>query len=45
MSARYVYMSALMLGYRAAAFNLYPTVDPDSLADSLGISVRCLDAL
>ena len=28
-----------------ATFHLYPTVDPDSLAKSFGISADCLDAL
>lgn len=28
-----------------AAFNLYPSVNPDTLAKSFGISVDCLDAL
>lgn len=34
-----------MFALRAAAFNLYPTVNPDNLAKSFGISIDCLDAL
>ena len=39
------YSSASIFALRAAAFNLYPTVNPDSLANSFGISIGCLDAL
>lgn len=36
----------LLLGPVAAqTFSLYPTVNPDSLAQALGISFDCLDAL
>ena len=34
-----------MFALHAAAFNLYPTVNPDNLAKSFGISIDCLDAL
>ena len=34
-----------MFALGAAAFNLYPTVNPDALAQSFGISIDCLDAL
>ena len=34
-----------LFALRAASFNLYPTVDPDDLADFFGISIDCLDAL
>ncbi|KAL9137092.1 MAG: hypothetical protein Q9175_001688 [Cornicularia normoerica] len=37
--------SALIFALRTAAFNLYPTVNPDNLAKSFGISIECLDAL
>lgn len=40
-----LYTSAFIFALRAAAFNLYPTVNPDSLAKSFGISIDCLDAL
>ncbi|KAF6219690.1 hypothetical protein HO133_004159 [Letharia lupina] len=39
------YTRFLVFTSYAAAFSLYPTVNPDSLAKSFGISVGCLDAL
>ena len=39
------FVSTLIFAPRAAAFNLYPTVNPDNLAKSFGISIDCLDAL
>ena len=38
-------LCGFVFALRAAAFNLYPTVNPDSLARSFGISIDCLDAL
>lgn len=40
-----LYTKIVLFGSYAAAFNLYPTVNPDSLAKSFGISADCLDAL
>ena len=34
-----------MFASSASAFNLYPTIDSDSLAKRFGISIDCLDAL
>ena len=40
-----LFTSSLIFTFRAAAFKLYPSVNPDSLAKSFGISTDCLDAL
>ena len=45
MAINILYTGAFVFALRAAAFNLYPTVNPDSLANSFGISIDCLDAL
>ena len=45
MAVGILYSSALMFALHAAAFNLYPTVNPDNLAGHFGISIDCLDAL
>lgn len=45
MAIKAFYISALLFAFRAVTFNLYPTVNPDNLAKSFGISIDCLDAL
>ena len=45
MAINVFYISTLIFSLRASAFNLYPTVNPDDLAKSFGISIDCLDAL
>ena len=40
-----LYTSVCVFALRTIAFNLYPTINPDSLAKSFGISIDCLDAL
>ncbi|KAL9066912.1 MAG: hypothetical protein Q9161_007244 [Pseudevernia consocians] len=39
------YASLFLFSSHVAAFNLYPSVNSDTLAKSFGISVDCLDAL
>lgn len=45
MAIKAFYVSAFLFAFHAATFNLYPTVSPDNLAKSFGISIDCLDAL
>ena len=45
MAINFLYAGAILFTFRASAFNLYPTVNPDNLAKSFGISTDCLDAL
>ena len=45
MATKNSYISAFLFVLRATAFNLYPTINPDNLAKSFGISIDCLDAL
>ena len=45
MAINSLYISVFFFTLHAIAFNLYPTVNPDRLAASFGISTDCLDAL
>ena len=45
MAINFLYAGAILFTFSASAFNLYPTVNPDNLAKSFGISIDCLDAL
>ena len=45
MAIKLFYISACIFALRGAAFSLYPTINPDALAKSFGISIDCLDAL
>ena len=45
MALKVFYISAFIFALHSAAFNLYPTINPDALAKSFRISIDCLDAL